>query len=264
MVERIKLLVKSLIDIRWLNLINFIKIVLGCINPFANKISLNLKGLNKSINFRIWTHDYNIIRQVFIDDEYNLNINDELNPKFIVDAWANVWFASLYFNSIYPDAAIVWLEPESDNFELYVNNIEWIDSITPLKKWLRNINTLLEVSNIWLGSDGFVVSEIGDSEKTDSSIQWVSIDSIMKEFGIDYIDILKIDIEWSEKELFEKNNDWIYKVWLIIVETHDRFKPWSTKSLFDALSDYDYQCHFRWENIFIIFDHNDTAPQEVL
>jgi len=46
----------------------------------------------------------------------------------------------------------------------------------------------------------------------------------MRNFSIDYIDLLKIDIEGSEKEVFEAC-DWQDRLDSIVIELHDRFKP---------------------------------------
>lgn len=44
----------------------------------------------------------------------------------------------------------------------------------------------------------------------------------MDEYDLDFIDILKMDIEGSEKNVFENAKDWIDKVGMITVELHDR------------------------------------------
>ena len=63
--------------------------------------------------------------------------------------------------------------------------------------------------------------------------------------AVDMVDILKIDIEGSELDLFSKNYEsWLGKVKNIAIEIHDKE---SEKAFFNALSDFDYQLEFSGE-----------------
>ena len=46
----------------------------------------------------------------------------------------------------------------------------------------------------------------------------------MRDFGIDHIDLLKIDIEGAEKEVFQVC-DWQDRLDSIVIELHDRYMP---------------------------------------
>ena len=52
----------------------------------------------------------------------------------------------------------------------------------------------------------------------------------MSRYGIEFIDILKLDIEGAELEVFETSESWIGKVGMLAVETHDRFRPGCSKA----------------------------------
>jgi len=72
----------------------------------------------------------------------------------------------------------------------------------------------------------------------------------MKQFNVDHIDILKIDIESSEKELFEENFEkWLPKVKVVIIELHDRMKEGCTRSFFKAMVNYKFTMTHKGENI---------------
>ena len=51
-------------------------------------------------------------------------------------------------------------------------------------------------------------------------------------------DILKIDIEGAEMELFASNTEWLNKVRYMIIETHDKIGREITKRVFKTLNDY--------------------------
>ena len=66
------------------------------------------------------------------------------------------------------------------------------------------------------GNWGFTVSnKPGD-------VRAITIRSLMRDFGIDRIDLLKIDIEGSEKEVFEAC-DWQERLDTIVIELHRSF-----------------------------------------
>ena len=61
------------------------------------------------------------------------------------------------------------------------------------------------------------------NEPTPSSFRAYTVDEILDESGFDRIDILKIDIEGAEKEVFEGDvGRWISRVNLLVLELHDR------------------------------------------
>jgi hypothetical protein len=60
----------------------------------------------------------------------------------------------------------------------------------------------------------------------------------MTEFNLDRIDLLKIDVEGSEKEIFADSKSWISAVDAICVEFHDRFKPGCCRSFFGAVEEF--------------------------
>jgi hypothetical protein len=47
----------------------------------------------------------------------------------------------------------------------------------------------------------------------------------MEKFQISGIDLLKIDVEGAECEIFETSQNWIERVRTICIELHDRLRP---------------------------------------
>ena len=114
--------------------------------------------------------------------------------------------------------------------------------------WNKSIN--LVIKDVGLGHWGFMIEET--IMPTENSIQAYTIENIMKQFSIDQIDILKIDIEGSEKELFESGYEyWLPKTKVLILEIHDRMRVGCSKSIFKALSNYNFSTCHRGENLFV-------------
>ena len=84
----------------------------------------------------------------------------------------------------------------------------------------------------------------------------------MKEHSIDYIDLLKVDIEGAEREVFESSRGWIDRVGAIVVELHDRFKVGCTDSVDAATRAFEVR-HKRGELTFLrrLQDLETASPQ---
>lgn len=93
-----------------------------------------------------------------------------------------------------------------------------------------------------------------------NTVRAYTIKEIMDLMSITDIDILKIDIEGAEKEIFETGyEEWIPATKIIIVETHDRYKKGTSKAIFKSISKYDFSLEISGENL-VLFNNN-LLPQ---
>ena len=181
-----------------------------------------LSKLKIFIRLRRKTSDFSIFRQIFMFKEYDFDLG--FTPKVIVDAGANVGYASLWFSQKYKNAKIISIEPEESNFKLLCKHIESIKNIIPIKFALWHKKTKLNIFDTGFGHAGYAVRE--SDKKSIESIPTITIPEILEKYNIDKIDLLKIDIEGAEKELFEYDSDkWIGNVNAIFIEIHDRINP---------------------------------------
>lgn len=218
----------------------------------SNKIYL--PGFLSPINIRLKSSDLLTFHQVFTFEEYDINFG--FNPKFIIDAGANIGLASVYFNKKYPDVKIIAIEPEKSNFEILKSNCQNYKSIFPHKRALSNqTNLTLNVIDKGYGNWGFV-TEIDNNtsiQKIVDTVKTITIDEVIKENNLEFIDLLKIDIEGAEKELFESDyENWLPKTKCIVIELHDGIKSGSSKSFFKAISRYNFSFQMKGENLVFI------------
>lgn len=69
------------------------------------------------------------------------------------------------------------------------------------------------------------------------------------------IDILKIDIEGAEKQLFESNyENWLPKTKIIMVETHDRMIPKCSYTVMKTINDYNFILYTTTEGTLIYYN----------
>jgi FkbM family methyltransferase len=200
-------------------------------------ISLNILDYPNPIFLRNGTSDISVFNHVIRDREYDLDYG---KVSTIIDCGANIGLTSVFLYNKYPNAKIIAVEPESSNFELLKNNTAHYKNIECVKKGIWHSSVHLEVLDNGHGKWGFTTKEVGS--KTETSLDAISIDSIMDQYGLKVIDLLKIDIEGSEKELFEKNYDkWLPKVKVLVIELHDHMRPGCAENFFRAISKYKFE-----------------------
>ena len=220
----------------------------------ARHIVLSMEFEGADLSLRIDDSDIRVFKQIFVDNEYDsLNLPD--NAKKIIDLGANIGLSALFFIKKFPSARIVAVEPDAVNFSIMEKNLEkFSKSVSLLQAAI--LPTYGEVSlveeddnHVSLGAWGYRTEASKDNSAL--SVKALTIPTIMKQYDMDFVDILKVDIEGAEYELFEKNyEDWIDKVGLVIIETHDRFKPNSEAMVRKALKGRFDELPMKGENLF--------------
>ena len=220
----------------------------------ASNVCLDMKFLGSHLSMRIDDSDIRVFKQIFVDNEYDsLNLPETANT--IVDLGANIGLSALFFVKKYPNAHIIAVEPDTVNFEFMKRNLEDYSNHVALLQaaiWPSDGEVSLvehDESNEGLGAWGYRTETL--TEGAEASVSAISIPTLMNQFSMDFIDILKVDIEGAEYELFEKDYEsWLDKVGLIIIETHDRFKPNSEAMVRNALNGRFTELPLKGENLF--------------
>ena len=217
-----------------------------------------LTKYDTSFHLRPGTSDYYTFDQVFIQNQYDIEL--PFAPKTILDAGANVGLSAAYFAHRFPDASIVAVEPDKSNFETLQKNVRKYPQVKPLCMGLWNKDALLKITNARECShNSFMVSETNAADS--QAIPAISIQSIMAQNGWDTIDILKIDIEGSEKEVFGADYEqWLPKTKAIFIELHDIMRRGCSTSVFKAISRYNFSFEMCHENL--VFINQDLVAQD--
>jgi FkbM family methyltransferase len=226
-----------------------------------------LKMVRPGIRFpffvRLPSTDVPAFEQIFIKQEYDFAVTRP--PRVIVDAGANIGLASLYFSNKFPDARIIAIEPEGSNFDLLERNAAPYDNITPIRGALWHENTSINLVDPALGKWAFRTQARDDEESLGEvvhEVQGMTVDSIMREHDIDYIDVLKIDIEGAEREVFRDPSPWIDKVDTLIVELHERLKLGCNRSFYNGTNGFDDEW-VQGENVYLTRSGGCVARRSV-
>lgn len=206
------------------------------------------------IKLRLPGADVYTYQQIFIDEEYKFNADQ--TPKTIVDAGANIGLTSIYLSNKYPEATIIAIEPESSNFALLQENIAAYPNITAVQAALWHKNEKINLVDPGLGEWGFMTedtdADAAEKIKADTrhEVDAMTVDKIMQTFNLDHIDILKVDIEGAEKEVFADTSAWLDKVDSIITELHERMKTGSNRSFYNGSNGFQHEWQ-RGENVYL-------------
>ncbi len=216
---------------------------------------LSLPGVPAKIRVRNNNSDLVMLEQVFVRKDYEFEIG--FDPVTIVDAGANAGYASLYFHRKYPNARIVAIEPDSENCDTLRFNVGKITNVQVLEGGLWSSRQALEVTNT--DSPKCMVSLKPAANPVRGSIEGYGVPDIMRMMDTEVIDLLKVDIEGGELELFSENFlPWISKVRVFIIEFHDRVRPGCAAAFYSAIRDLRFTQEQRGDTVMII--NEDLRP----
>jgi FkbM family methyltransferase len=243
-----------------LKLVQIVKLLflIALTKAFAKKTSkwfarwpaqkFTLDGFKHPVFIRPGTTDVEVMQQVLLDHEYDFKLPTA--PKVIVDAGANIGLAAVYLATIFPDATIFALEPERSNFELMVRNTEGYSRIKALNAALWNVEGQINLLDAHGGHCGFRTSDnsAGPFDAV-AKTQAITVDSIMRDQGIERIGLLKVDIEGAEREVFNSSANWINQVEMIMVELHDSTQAGCSEAFYKATENYQSEVVTKGETI---------------
>jgi FkbM family methyltransferase len=213
-------------------------------------IRIYLLPLKQNIFLRCGTSDLICFDKVFLFNEYQSPF--EISPHVVVDAGANVGMATLFFAHQYPKAHIIAIEPESSNFEMLTRNCEGLPNIRLVRAALWPVNGSLKIVNSTSEAWEFAVTDEGSSQTDMPCVPAITIDEVLGSLENDRIDLLKLDIEGSELQLFSRGAEqWLSRIQNIVIELHDRYRPGCTKAFYSALASRNFVQEIRGENIFV-------------
>lgn len=204
----------------------------------TNRVAiLHTNQLVHPVKCRYGSSDFNVFRQIFLADEYG-HVQLSRDAKLVVDCGANVGYSAAYFLTKCPNAHVIAVEPDGRNFELLKQNLDAYDGRTTLIfAGIWSHQTQLKVIRQNSGEWATQVVECKEDEQGD--LDAVDIQTLLCASDYSTIDVMKIDIEGAESELFSRNYEgWIDRVNTFVIELHGD----SHKKIFlQALSGRDFE-----------------------
>lgn len=209
--------------------------ILGKVLRHQYEFSVIPPGAQDQLRLRAPSTDVTTYRQVFVREEYRAE--SRYQARVIIDAGANIGLASIYFALKFPHSKILALEPEPANFELLSRNVRPYSNVIPIHAALWNTDGDVDLCDPGLGESGYTTrarrDELASGGSLGSKVRAITINTLLAEFDLQHIDVLKVDIEGAELEVFGGAEDWIDIVSSVVIELHERLRA-GCEQTFDA------------------------------
>jgi FkbM family methyltransferase len=193
------------------------------------ELDIDIGGIPRRIVVRPYAGDVFILYEVLASETYKVpdDIMDPASVKTIVDCGGNVGMTALYLASRHRNAKIVTVEPDPVNFELLCRNTRSEPRIVPVKAALVGGSSRTVVLSQDRPAWG---NSIGDEGGATNGIEvaGLTLPDLCMAHGLPSIDILKVDIEGAEAEVFAAPG-FLRMVRFVMIELHgaytlDRFR----------------------------------------
>lgn len=253
------------------NVYIYYNLLIGTNGYFLSETDLEfISDIKEGIEKRIKTRkkpkssDIDVFKMILVSKEYlpvveTYKKHFKHNPKRemnIIDAGSNIGLTSLFFLDHFKNANIVCIEPENNNFKVLEYNLQNCaeNKIMKIKGGIWNADTFIKIVNDFRDKLdwSFRVEEM--SYKI--GIQAYTINTIINKVNFSHIDILKIDIEGSEKQIFDSeisDLSFLKITKCLAIEIHDFFD--CRKQIYDVLDAYNFS-YFNKGELTIAINNN--------
>jgi FkbM family methyltransferase len=209
----------------------------------------DLPELRAPIWLRQASTDAATFEQVFLHKQYHFPMPQQ--PRVIIDGGANIGLASIAFALRFPGAKIIAVEPAESNFEMLTRNTAAYPSITPVHAAIWPERGWLGVADPGLGQWGIQVH--ADPAAGAERCPAIPIRDLLDKAGSAEIDLLKLDIEGAEEELFSREyEEWIERVNMIVIETHEHIRHGSSAPFERAMASGRFTRRYAWGELHVL------------
>lgn len=186
----------------------------------------NKKG--EKFYLRTKSSDLDVFNQIIVNKSYSMLVDyalkKELSIETIVDCGANIGLFSVFIKKHFPNSKIVAIEPFTPNLAIAKKNFDANKLfIKTIEGAVWSQKTKLAVSRDFRDGREWAITM---AEKENAEIESFTLIEIMRMANIKNIDILKIDIEGAESQLFDKelsDVSFLECTNMIAIEIHDEF-----------------------------------------
>ena len=168
----------------------------------------------------------------------NINLSED---QLIIDAGAYIGTSSIRLSQLFKKNKIIAIEPFKENYDIMLKNIEKYENVIPLNSALVSSDYTDEVflykskTGAW-GNN--ILKDTFDDRNIDiiKKVNKIDLKSLINKYK-KKISILKLDIEGSEKMIFENDVNILNDIDIIIVELHKKIYQDIEKIFFSFAKD---------------------------
>ena len=174
--------------------------------------AVQFKNLVHPIFLRPGTRDAATVMNNIIREEYG-QVKARKESTWMIDAGAYIGDTAAYFLSNYPGLNVIALEPGEESHTMAARNLKDYGSRSILLK--KGLYSADQVCRFDGNNTGAGISGSG------YEIKCISLPTLIQIYSIPRIDILKMDIEGAEEQVFLENPaSWLRLTDLLLIEIH--------------------------------------------
>jgi FkbM family methyltransferase len=186
-----------------------------------------LRWSGRDVFYRSGTADPFVLYQVLLKSgkKAEYYVPPALKPKVILDIGSNIGASIIYFHEKFPDAKIFGFEPHPDTFRILEKNVAQLPGVTVFNYGLGATNQRVAVCADEVNFGAFNTrGQFKDRGYPAAPVECEvrRLDDVLREIRIAQIDLIKIDCEGAEGDVFSTLPDEILNQcqW-IVGEFHD-------------------------------------------
>ncbi|WP_298148005.1 FkbM family methyltransferase [Flavobacterium sp.] len=213
----------------------------------SEAITIQFQSKNAVVSLRHFpSSDYKVFTQVFKDEQYKSTLeayrkNFNQEPECFLDCGGNIGLTSIFFKAAVPNVKICIVEPDTENFKFIEQNFceNNLTDAHLFKSGIWSSDTFLEVNSSY--GDGNHWAKSVQETTTDTGLHGISISDLQNRLKWPIIDILKIDIEGAEAEVFNTQKSdltFLAKTKVLAIEIHEDVIEKQT--ILDVLDQYNF------------------------
>jgi len=201
-------------------------------------VRLRTLSLSPRLELKVRADDYYVLLEVLALGCYDVDFS-QLGPiRTVLDLGANIGTATVFLSDRLPEASFVCVEPSKRTFEILQANLE------------RNVADGRAVHAAVTGEPSRVIVREGSKPVLThveavpgngrAAVRGMTIPQILDEAGWEQADLVKVDIEGGERELFELAGTWASRVGAVLAEIHP---PLSVTAAAEQLREQGFERH---------------------
>lgn len=204
-------------------------------------IRINLHKKVVELEMRI--QDIVIFLEVFEERVYDQGLTENISD-WIIDLGANIGLSALYFHhQLGKQSQILCVEPSRQNLPLLKTNTKRISNIIIERSAVDSKEGTVHFNDSKFGH----TSKIDDQSNSTYTVETMTMNTLLTQYNISSVGLLKIDIEGKEIDILTTQNSWLEKVKNLVIEIHDE----AFKSELDRIMlSYNFKKHIIKNDIF--------------
>lgn len=191
----------------------------------------------------------------FGQSEYKFMVDmQSVDPVYILDV-GGIGMSAIWLSLLYPNAKIIRMDPNPDNFATGLYNSRFFPNITQINLGLWNKQTTLQMCERPGWKTLAFFTREADDPPCEIPVPGVEVgvgllSNIMKTFNIPSFDIIKMDIEGAELQVFEEETikGIVANSTVFAIELHERYVANSEAAVRDVFADLPFQEFWDDEN----------------